>query len=149
MYLKPLPKKLVITSYSIHYTKLYERGKWNIGLGYAVSPTGADHLIVAHDQAFENEADLENELGGMDIGPLSVFGIREPIPAKSLNAKKVRLFVHLQYLWSLYNVLDLCIFIGVPERRMATLHQILELVNNTCGCVITSYSIHYTKLYEA
>jgi len=109
------------------------RGKWNIALGYAVSPTGADHLVVAHDPSFEGEPDMENELTGMDLKPLYEFGIREPLPSKSLSPAKVKLFVHLQYLWSLYNVLDLCIFIGVPERRLTTLHQLLDLVNDVCG----------------
>ena len=28
------------------------RGKFNVGLGYAVSETGADHLRAAHETAF-------------------------------------------------------------------------------------------------
>ena len=28
------------------------RGKWGVALGYAISPTGADHLISAHDPWF-------------------------------------------------------------------------------------------------
>jgi len=126
-------EKYVMTTKKQEFAAHDPRGKWNIGLGYAVSPTGADHLVVAHDHSFINEPDLENKLGGMDLGPLSYFGIREPIELESLDSKKVRLFVHLQYLWSLYSVLDLCNFIGVPERRMASLEQILSLVNDVCG----------------
>lgn len=109
------------------------RGKWNIGFGYAVSVTGADHLVVAHDHAFEGYPDEENELTGMDLLPLHVFGIREPLPAASLDAKKIRLFKHLQSLWNLYNVLDICVFVGVPERRMFKLEDILDMINQTTG----------------
>lgn len=109
------------------------RGKWNIGFGYAVSVTGADHLVVAHDHAFENLPDLEAELGGMDLGPLHQFGITKPMPATSLSDDKMKMFSILQPIWSLYNVLDLCIFVGVPERKMFRLHHLQEMVNNVCG----------------
>lgn len=109
------------------------RGKWGVALGYAVSPTGADHLVAAHDPWFETEPDKDNDLTYMDISPMYYFGIRKPIESKSLSPEKIRLYVHLQYLWSLYNVLDLCIFIGVPEFRMTSIDQIRELVNNVCG----------------
>lgn len=117
------------------------RGKWGVGFGYAVSPTGADHLVAAHDPWFEAEPDKENELTYMDISPMYYFGIREPLKAKSLSSKKIRLFVHLQYLWSLYNVLDLCIFIGVPEFRMTTIEQIKDLVNNVTGWDISLWEL--------
>lgn len=110
------------------------RGKWNIGLGYAVSATGADHLVVAHDHAFEG---LPNEdpkaLGGMDLYPLYEFGIRETIEATSLDDKKIKMFAYLQSIWSLYNVLDVCIFVGVPERRMFSLHQMNDMINDVTG----------------
>jgi len=117
------------------------RGKWGVGLGYAVSPSGADHLVAAHDPWFESEPDKEHELTYMDISPMYYYGIRNPLPAKSLSPQKIRLFVHLQYLWSLYNVLDLCIFIGVPELRMTTIDQIVELVNNVCGWDLSHWEL--------
>lgn len=110
------------------------RGKWNIGLGYAVSATGADHLVVAHDHAFEGPPNEDPEaLGGMDLFPLYEFGIRETIEATSLDDKKIRMFTYLQSIWSLYNVLDVCIFVGVPERRMFSLHQMNDIINKTTG----------------
>jgi len=117
------------------------RGKWGVGLGYAVSPTGADHLVAAHDSIFEVEGTLEEEFGPVDITDLHLFGITEPVSATSLNEKKVRLFIHLQYLWSLYNVLDLCIFVGVPENRMLTLEKLVDLVK-----AVTSWS--KTSIWE-
>jgi len=117
------------------------RGKWGVGLGYAVLPTGADHLVAAHDLIFEVEGTLEEEFGFVGITDLHLFGITEPVSATSLNEKKVRLFIHLQYLWSLYNVLDLCIFVGVPGNRMLTLEKLVDLVK-----AVTSWS--KTSIWE-
>jgi aldehyde:ferredoxin oxidoreductase len=80
----------------------------------------------------------------MDIIPLNVFGIRTPVESKSLGPDKIRLFIHLQSLWSLYNVLDLCIFVGVPEYRMITIEQILTLVN-----AVTGWDISFWELIKA
>lgn len=120
------------------------RGKWGVGLGYAISPTGADHLVAAHDPWFETEPNLDNELTYMDISPMKYYGIRKPIESKSLKPEKIRLFVYLQYLWSLYNVLDLCIFIGVPEYRMTSIDQIKDLVNDVCGWDLSHWEIMKT-----
>jgi len=109
------------------------RGKTGVGLGFAVSPTGADHLNAAHDPWFEPEGEPEKRLNFMDITDLHEFGILKPLPATDFGPEKVRMFVHLQYLWSLYNVLDLCIFVGVPEHRMTTLQQLVELVEAVTG----------------
>ena len=109
------------------------RGKWGVGLGYAVAPQGADHLIVAHDQCFVSEPDKESTITGMDIYPMRYFGIFDPMPAASLGPEKVRLFVHLQYLWSLYDVLAQCKFLGVPEYRMISIEQLVDALNHITG----------------
>ena len=109
------------------------RGKWGVALGYAICSTGADHLVAAHDPWFALEPNLEKKYTHMDITPMRYFGIFDPIPAMTLNHKKLRLFVHLQYLWSLYDVLDVCIFIGVPEYRMTTIEQLVDVINYITG----------------
>ncbi len=120
------------------------RGKWNIGLGYAVSPNGADHVVVEHDHVFINEPNLDDKyLGFGDLYPLFKFGIREPIEAVSLSHKKVKLFVLLQKLWALYDTLDLCIFLGEPSRRVISLEHITKYVND-----ITGWDLHLHELIE-
>jgi hypothetical protein len=37
------------------------------GFGYAISPTGADHLIAAHDTWFENEGNPDVRLSFVEI----------------------------------------------------------------------------------
>lgn len=109
------------------------RGKWGVGLGYAVSPTGADHLQAAHDPWFSKPGDYSKECNWVDLEDLSPIGITDPVPSEDLSGAKVRLFVYLQYIWSLHDVLDWCIFTSVPEFRAMSLKQLVEIVTCVTG----------------
>jgi aldehyde:ferredoxin oxidoreductase len=109
------------------------RGKWGVGLGYAVSPTGADHLQAAHDPWFIKPGDYSTEYNWVDLEDLSPVGITDPVPAEDLSGAKVRLFVYLQYIWGLHDVLDWCIFTSVPEFRALSLNQLTEIVRCVTG----------------
>lgn len=109
------------------------RGKWGVGLGYAVSPTGADHLQAAHDPFFTKPGDYSKELNWVDLEDLSPLGIFDPIPSEDLSASKVRLFVYLQYMWGLHDVIDWCIFTTVPEYRAISLKQLVDVVQAVTG----------------
>jgi aldehyde:ferredoxin oxidoreductase len=109
------------------------RGKWGVALGYAVAPTGADHLQAAHDPWFTRPGDYSTETNWVDLEDLSPMGITEPVPAEDLSPAKVRLFVYLQYIWGLHDVLDWCIFTSVPEFRAISLNQLVEIVHCITG----------------
>lgn len=109
------------------------RSKWGVALGYAVSPTGADHLQSAHDPWFDRDPEPEKRLNFIDISDMNMFGLTDPLPSCSLGPDKVRLFTWLQFLWSLHDVLDLCIFVSVPEYRMITIPELVDLVNAVTG----------------
>ncbi len=109
------------------------RGKWGVGLGYAVSPTGADHLQAAHDPWFDKPGDCSTECNWVDLEDLSPAGVIGPVPSESLGAEKVRLFVYLQYMWGLHDVLNWCIFTAVPEFRALSLNQLAEIVSCVTG----------------
>jgi len=109
------------------------RGKWGVGLGYAVSPTGGDHLQAAHDPWFDKPGDYSKECNWVDLEDLSPLGIIKPVPAEDLSAEKVRLFVYLQYIWAFHDVLDWCIFTAVPEFRAFSIKQLSEIVNHVTG----------------
>lgn len=107
------------------------RGKWGVALGYALSPTGADHLNAAHDPWFTVDADPETSWVSLnDIRPL---GINEPVPQLDLGPKKVSMFVALQNVWSLINVIDFCLFDMVPEFSSYTLDEIVQAVRAVTG----------------
>ena len=111
------------------------RAKYGVGLAYAVSPTGADHLQHEHDGAFDSNltgyshtADDPNVF----LKALYPMGLLEPVPALSLSAEKVQLFTYLQNFWSMFNSLDLCIFTVEPVRTMKV-NQIVEALAAVTG----------------
>ncbi len=116
-------------------------GNGGVALGYAVSPTGADHLVAAHDTWFMDKGNPKERLAFIDISDFYQFGIREPVSNVTLGPQKVRLFAHQQYMWSVYNVLDLCIFVGVPEYRMFSFDQIVDLINGITGWDLSFWEV--------
>ncbi len=75
------------------------RLKRALGLGYAVSPTGADHMHNLHDT---DPVDLER---------LSALGIIEPPPLEDLSAKKVKALVYFVDWRVVNNSLLICDFL--------------------------------------
>lgn len=111
------------------------RAKYGVGLGYAISPTGADHLQFEHDGAFDpaltgysHTADDPNSF----LKTLYPMGLLEPVPSLSLSGEKVQLFTYLQHYWSMFNCLDICIFTVQPVRTMKV-KQIVEVLEAVTG----------------
>jgi aldehyde:ferredoxin oxidoreductase len=100
------------------------RGKKGVGLGYAISPTGADHLEAEHDPVFESF--------GREGSRLSEIGLYEPIDRFDLGPRKVRAFFYCQMVWSLYNSLGMCDFVGIPLGRLK-LSAIRDYVSAATG----------------
>ncbi|MDI6819847.1 MAG: aldehyde ferredoxin oxidoreductase family protein [Candidatus Hodarchaeaceae archaeon] len=109
-------------------------GRWKtgVGLGYAVSPTGADHVQMEHDPCFEEE--------GFFIDQLKPIGILEPVKSLDLGPRKVRLFTYLQHWWSLGNCLDICLFTTAPAR-VWKIPQVAEMVNAVTGWDTTVWEL--------
>ncbi len=78
------------------------RFKFALGLGYAVSPTGADHVHNIHDTGFQTEAGL---------GDVQAFGVLQPLPADDLSPAKVRLMKYVSGSGVLTNMLGMCCFL--------------------------------------
>ncbi len=109
------------------------RPKWSVALGYAVSPTGADHLQAAHDPWFEKEGEPDREWGFVDLYDLAPLGLLDPEPSQSLSPRKVRMFTYLQHMWGLHDVLDICIFVTAPEFRAIDMDKINLIVQSVTG----------------
>ncbi|MBN1685261.1 MAG: aldehyde ferredoxin oxidoreductase family protein [Spirochaetales bacterium] len=77
------------------------RYKFGLGLGYAMSPTGGDHMHNIHDQMVESERGL----GG--VRPYSVL---EPMPAQELSPSKVRVLYYHTMTQTLKNMIGMCHF---------------------------------------
>ncbi|MGL1892296.1 MAG: aldehyde ferredoxin oxidoreductase family protein [Spirochaetaceae bacterium] len=127
-------KAFCMTSKKMEFAAHEPRGKWNVGLGYALSPNGADHVVVEHDHGFIGEPDITDDKQSGDlIYPLFKFGIRKSIDPLSLDNDKLRLFVVLQKLWCLCDTLDVCIFLAAPSRRFSSIEDLLNALNNITG----------------
>ncbi|UCH57193.1 MAG: aldehyde ferredoxin oxidoreductase family protein [Candidatus Bathyarchaeota archaeon] len=93
------------------------RLKRALGLGYAVSPTGADHQHNVHDTG----------LRGRAMERLKAFGVLEPVALESLGGEKVRIYKYVSEMRVLTNCLAICNF--VPWDY----HQYVELLNAVTG----------------
>lgn len=91
------------------------RIKFALGMGYATSPTGADHMHNIHDTGYEGE--------GGDIQDMRCFGILNPLPAKSLGPEKVRLAKYHIDWQVLYNCLGVCMFMPYSKEQMCAIVQ--------------------------
>lgn len=108
------------------------RWKTGVGLGYAVSPHGADHVQMEHDTCFEEK--------GFFLDQLKPIGILEPVGTFDLGPRKARLFTYLQHWWSLGNCLDLCLFTTAPVRAW-TIPHVVEMVNAVTGWDTTTWEL--------
>ena len=99
------------------------RGKVGVGLAYAASATGPDHVEFPHDPFWTSEA---------GIALLRPLGILEPVDVFDLGPRKVRLFVYLQQYGNLLNSLGICIFTAKPFGPQ-TLNGIVDYVKAVTG----------------
>jgi aldehyde:ferredoxin oxidoreductase len=90
------------------------RIKFALDVGYATSPTGADHVHNIHDTGYSTR-------GG--ITGVRTLGILDPIPIESLGPEKVRLakyHIDWQVFW---NCVGLCTFMPFSKAQMRDMVQ--------------------------
>lgn len=95
------------------------RYKQGLGLGYALSPTGADHCHNIHDSAYVAQSPALEEI--------KAFGILEPLPLADLSAAKVRMLAYLIFWRNVINSLVLCYFMHFSPP------QVVEVVKGVTG----------------
>jgi aldehyde:ferredoxin oxidoreductase len=108
------------------------RGKKSLALAYATSPTGADHMEAPHDPLYE----------GFFAGPhaLAPLGLVEPVDMLDFTAKKVRAFTYAQKLWSAYNLVGMCCFVGVPIGKLDT-ETLVRYMNGVTGWDLSLWEV--------
>lgn len=92
------------------------RGKVGLGIGYATSPTGADHMHNMHDTELVRVNPTMRELG-----------LLNSIPPTELSPAKVRMFRYMVNLQHFRNSALLCAF--MPYRPQ----QLVDLVSGATG----------------
>jgi len=107
------------------------RFKRALAIGYAVSPTGADHCHSLHDSGLTTAQ--ENGLRPPET--LTSLGIIEPVPLESLGPEKVRAAMYHTLDQAMINCLSLCLF--VPW----TVEEKVDLVRAATGWDVTSYEL--------
>jgi aldehyde:ferredoxin oxidoreductase len=101
------------------------RGKVGVGLGYAVSETGGDHIVSYHDTLLVNPESVTFK----GAPPL---GITEALPARDLSPQKVANYAVLENWSSLGKVIGLCYFGPVP-RSFIQAEQVQMAVQAASG----------------
>ena len=103
------------------------RIKHGLGLGYAVSPTGADHVHNLHDTAYAQE--------GRGLKGVQALGVLEPVPVTDLSPAKVRLFVYRTMWMHALNSISMCLFVPLNYD------QVVELVRGVTGWNTTVWEL--------
>jgi aldehyde:ferredoxin oxidoreductase len=111
------------------------RGKVGLGLGYAVSPSGADHVQAAHDQAFAGPTRF-----------MEILGITAGVDPRNLGPEKVRIFLYAHLWWGLLDCLGGCKFVFQPHGAgILTPHHLVEMVNAATGWETSLWSLMKTS----
>ena len=99
------------------------RFKVAMGMGYAISPTGADHNQSIHDS------------GPTHPGGLLGLGVLDSLPAYDLSPRKVRMFLYQQHWRSFGNCAGLCLFLPYSYNQQA------EIVRAITGWDVTTWEL--------
>ncbi len=105
------------------------RVKVGVGLGYATSTYGADHMYAPHDGMFGDEKFLTFQF----IKPLGIYKAVHPTDITPDKAKdKVRSFALLEAIWRVQDALGLCVF-GYAPRGVMPLDKMVQCLNAVTG----------------
>ncbi len=113
-------------AYPMHEPRL----KRGLAIGYAVSPTGADHCHSLHDTGLMNATEE-----GFLAGGLRRYGVLEPIPLDDLGPAKVHAFMMNTISSVMPNCLTMCSFPGWSVRELT------DMVNAATGWDCTEYEL--------
>ena len=101
------------------------RVKVGVGMGFAISPYGADHMTAAHDTMF---TDAES-FPAKSVKPL---GIYDAMHATDITTDKVRNYTKLENFWRAVDALGLCVF-GYAPRGVMSLDTMRQCLNAITG----------------
>jgi len=101
------------------------RYKPGLGLGYTISPTGADHCHNIHDNVYARRVS----------GFLKGLGVIEPLPTQELSPAKVRMVAYGSLWQHVLNCLGFCQFVPMDAEKM------VELVGSITGWNTTVWEL--------
>jgi aldehyde:ferredoxin oxidoreductase len=104
------------------------RGKTGVGMGFALSPTGADHIEAPHENPFQGA-------GVKLVNPLGIIVAPQLLDS---GPDKVRYFIAGEKTWAMNNTLGICNFVVAPLFAM-TYSKLCEVIEAVTGW---STSVH-------
>lgn len=99
------------------------RWKQGMGVGYSLSPTGADHCHNMHDSAYARPGPL--------LEQLKALGILEPLPVSDLSPAKMRMLIYHSLWMHFLNCAVCCYFVMV--YGLVGFERMAQLVNAVTG----------------
>ncbi|UCF92009.1 MAG: aldehyde ferredoxin oxidoreductase family protein [Desulfobacterales bacterium] len=112
------------------------RVKVGVGIGFAISTYGADHMNAPHDPLFADE----NSFSFKSARPI---GIEKAMHPTALTEEKVQSYIRLDNFWKIMDALGLCVFGFAPRGVM----PIAEMV--ACLNAITGWNADLVELMQA
>jgi aldehyde:ferredoxin oxidoreductase len=104
------------------------RLKQGLSIGYATSPTGADHCHNYHDTYYVNK-------DSKSFNDLRAFGILEPVDAADLSLRKVRAFAYIVNWRHFTNCAVICYFVPFD------FNQIVNIIGGVTGWNISLWEL--------
>lgn len=104
------------------------RWKSGMGIGFAISPSGADHMHNIHDAVFANEESPA-------FGAVRNMGILDAVGSSQLGPAKARLFVYMMLNKSANNNLAMCSFMPY------SLDMMVEQVKSVTGWNVSNWEL--------
>jgi aldehyde:ferredoxin oxidoreductase len=101
------------------------RIKVGVGLGYAISTYGADHMNAAHDSAFAEEYSFS-------FRSVRSLGIYKPMDPTRITTEKIRTYVVLDQCWKMMDALGLCVF-GFAPRGVMPIEKMIQCLHAVTG----------------
>ncbi len=105
------------------------RGKVGVGIGFAISENGADHLVSYHDTLLQNPESVS-------FKGARALGITEALPARELSSKKVKNYLIGENWSSFEKTVGLCYFGPVP-RSFIQVDDVIKAVHSATGWNVT------------
>ncbi|MCU0508796.1 MAG: aldehyde ferredoxin oxidoreductase family protein [Anaerolineae bacterium] len=101
------------------------RGKVGVGLSYATSETGAEHLTAFHDAVLANPDSLQFK----GVVPL---GISEPLPPRDFSRRKVEYYTVMEH-WNNFGKTNGLCYFGPAPRSFIAIEEVVDAVNAAAG----------------
>lgn len=100
--------------------------KRGMGLMYAITPMGADHVSAEHCPSYQGYAE-----------EFAKIGLTDPQPASALNSEKIRYLYITQQSRSCMDTLNICKFVFGPSWQLYDLDQLTQAVHAITGWEVT------------